>query len=107
MKNMPYDVLSVMHYGPKVIAKTNIKDHHFIRPSFFVVYWFCNCIIALISKTLTTQHEKYSEDDKDVFTYLYGLPDDTWLKPDEKDPLSVVDQVNNIIFAKRFSANVF
>merc|ERR1719204_2863358 len=55
MKNMPYDVLSVMHYGP--------------------------------------QHEEYSEDDKDVFTYLYGLPDDTWLKPDEKDPLSVVDQV--------------
>ena len=74
---------------------------------FFVVYWSCNCIIALISKTLTTQHEKYSEDDKDVFTYLYGLPDDTWLKPDEKDPLSVVDQVDNIIFAQIFSANVF
>ena len=23
MKNMPYDALSVMHYGPKVIAKAN------------------------------------------------------------------------------------
>ena len=25
MKNMPYDALSVMHYGPKVFAKTNRK----------------------------------------------------------------------------------
>ena len=55
--NSPYDVLSLLHYGPK----------------------------------------DFSANGKDVITFLHGLPDETWPAPEHEDPLSVIDQVLNVL----------
>ena len=35
----------------------------------------------------------FSINNKDVFTHVHELPDDTWPEPTYEDPLSLIDQV--------------
>ena len=76
-KNTPYDVLSLLHYGPQVRSiLLKVLDKK-----------FQSCV-----------YQDFSKNGEDVLTYLHGLPDQTWPEPDPQDPLSVIDQVNICVF---------